>query len=93
MTWLLNHVPWWAWGAASAAVLAFTWPLLPRGARLALTGLAALAVAAIAGRNAGSRSERERQQKQNEKAEETRRKIDASPRNTDPRERDRWMRD
>lgn len=107
MSWIVDHLPWWAyWLATIFAALAtlpmwwpiatWLWALLPNWARLLIVGALAVLTAYAAGRNRGSANERARAREAGVKAEQRREEkhneIEALPDADLDRRLNRWLR-
>lgn len=104
MSWLLDHIPWWAWVVAVVGGLAASapwwlpfWVGLPKPVKAALIAIGGGITAYLAGRNAGADAAKQRDRERDAKALKTRLEVENDIRGMPKPDRDRaldkWMRD
>lgn len=104
MSWIIDHLPWWAWVIAGGAVLAATvtfwlpiWTALPRSAKAGLIAIGGIFAAYFAGRNRGASNATDAQRGKDAKALKQRLEVEDEIRGMSKSDRDRlvdgWMRD
>ena len=107
ISFIIDHLPWWAYWAAigfvALATLPMWWPVavtiwtwMPNWMKALVIGIGAILTAYAAGRNRGSKNERDRQAERSKNAEahrdELHKEIEALPDSELDKRFNRWVR-